>query len=292
MSKMIDNYIKYTVHKYKKRSFISIFMVLGIAIGLVLIGLMVIPFSLNKSVFAQQGQQGDLPNINASSLFNTRTIILPNNIKNLVITIPDEAHHGDPAKYGGKESRFIDQPFLPQNAVINKGTNVVWFSADVNHDHNLKVNENSSSSGDAPFSFDSGTYTYTQNTKPIKFNNTGILGYSDPNADSESKGFVMRGNIRVIDQPSSSSSGLSSTNGTTPDTIGAFMIPKRTMEKYISDFKSHGFNIDSTHEFASLRGGEKGTGSQQILVVWTSSGMDLTKVLSGLKEITSTLPYS
>jgi hypothetical protein len=260
-------------------------MVMGITTCLVLLGLFVTPYILSRPVSAQQE---DSPNINASSLFNTRTIILPNSIKNLVITIPDEAHHGDPAKYGDKESRFIDQPFLPQNAVINKGTNVIWFSADVNHDHNLKINENGSTSGAAPFSFDSGTYTYTQNTRPIKFNNTGNFAYSDPNADSESKGFVMRGNIRVIDK----ASGSSTTNGTTPDTIGAFMIPKRSMDKYISDFKSHGFNIDSTHEFASLRGGQKGTGSQQILVVWTSSGMDLTKVLSGLKDITSTLPYS
>jgi hypothetical protein len=292
MSKNIVKYSKNTQYKNKKKSFTSVYMAPGIAICLVLLGLIVIPFSLNKPVIAQQGQQEETPNINASSLFNTRTIVLPNSIKNLIVTIPDEAHHGDPAKYGGKESRFIDQPFLPQNAVIKKGTNVIWFSADVNHDHILKINENSSSSGAAPFSFDSGTYTYTQNTKPIKFNNTGNFAYSDPNADSESKGFVMRGNIRVIDQTSGSSSASSSTNGTNPDTIGAFMIPKRSMDKYISDFKSHGFNIDSTHEFASLRGGQKGTGSQQILVVWTSSGMDLTKVLSGLKNITTTLPYS
>ena len=102
----------------------------------------------------------------------------------------------------------------------------------------------------------------------------------------------MRGNIKVIDQPSGSSSNPSSANGTTPDTIGAFMIPVRMMDKYVSDFKSHGFNVDNTHQFASLRGGQKGTGSQQILLVWTSSGMDLPKVLSGLKEITSTLPYN
>lgn len=285
MSKTNVNCSKSTQYKNKKKSFNSVYMVSGITTCLVMLGLFVTPYSISRPVSAQQE---DSPTINASSLFNTSTIILPNSIKNLVITIPDEAHHGDPAKYGDKESRFIDQPFLPQNAVINKGTNVIWFSADVNHDHNLKINENGSTSGTAPFSFDSGTYTYTQNTKPIKFNNTGNFAYSDPNADSESKGFVMRGNIRVIDK----ASGSSTTNGTTPDTIGAFMIPKRSMDKYISDFKSHGFNIDSTHEFASLRGGQKGTGSQQILMVWTSSGMDLTKVLSGLKDITSTLPYS
>lgn len=292
MTNRIDKYDNCTMPRYKRKLFISAFTISGIATALVLLGLTSPPVNFNKLVFAQQGQQGEQPNINASSLFNTRTMILPNSIKNLVITIPDEAHHGDPAQFGGKESRFIDQPFLPQNAVINKGTNVVWYSADVNHDHNLKISENGSGSKVTPFSFDSGTYTYTQNTKPIKFNNTGNFGYSDPNAGSESKGFVMRGNIKVIDQPSGSSSNPSSANGTTPDTIGAFMIPVRMMDKYVSDFKSHGFNVDNTHQFASLRGGQKGTGSQQILLVWTSSGMDLPKVLSGLKEITSTLPYN
>jgi hypothetical protein len=112
------------------RSFISAFTISGIATALVLLGLTSPPVNFNKLVSAQQGQQGEQPNINASSLFNTRTMILPNSIKNLVITIPDEAHHGDPAQFGGKESR-------PQNAVINKGMYVVWYSADVNHDHNL-----------------------------------------------------------------------------------------------------------------------------------------------------------
>jgi hypothetical protein len=60
-------YRKYTQYKNKKKYFISVYMALGIAIGLVLLGLIVIPFSLNRPVIAQQGQQEEPPNINASN---------------------------------------------------------------------------------------------------------------------------------------------------------------------------------------------------------------------------------
>ena len=35
-------------------------------------------------------------NINANSLYNNRTMILGNNVKNFVIIIPDEAHEQNP----------------------------------------------------------------------------------------------------------------------------------------------------------------------------------------------------
>ena len=41
------------------------------------------------------------------------------------------------------EDRFMDQPFIPQNAVLNKGTNVIWLNGDVGHDHGLVVTNNS-----------------------------------------------------------------------------------------------------------------------------------------------------
>jgi hypothetical protein len=40
--------------------------------------------------------------------------------KNLIILIPNEGHHGPQED----EDRFLDQPFIPQNAVLNKGTNI------------------------------------------------------------------------------------------------------------------------------------------------------------------------
>lgn len=45
------------------------------------------------------------------------------------------------------------------------------------------------------------------------------------------------------------------------------------MDKYISQPQIRCFNIDSVHQFVSLRGRQKRTGSQQISLVWTSQSM-------------------
>ena len=76
------------------------------------------------------------PSINAKSIFETKTAVLGNNVKNLIVLIPDEAHHGNGEP---KEARFIDQSFLPQKAIVNKGTNVIWFSGDIGHEHKIIV---------------------------------------------------------------------------------------------------------------------------------------------------------
>jgi hypothetical protein len=42
----------------------------------------------------QQQQQQQPPNINATYLFQTGRIVLGDNVKNLLILIPNEGHHG------------------------------------------------------------------------------------------------------------------------------------------------------------------------------------------------------
>ena len=229
------------------------------------------------------------PNINAVNLFNTKTMVLPNTVKNLVILVPDEAHHSPtalPAK------RFINQTYLPENAIVSPGTTLVWFSGDKNHDHfiNLINAKNNASI------FSSGAFAFNTATKPVKLNNTGDYIYSDPeNAKSKEvgvTGYVMTGTVRVVDQPLSSTSG-SSTSATTNstaakfDTVGALMVPAKTVSQYISEFKNRGLEVDSTQQFKALR-----NGSQQALLVWSSNGMDLNKVLAAINQITATLPYS
>jgi hypothetical protein len=229
------------------------------------------------------------PNINAVNLFNTKTMMLPNTVKNLVILVPDEAHHSPtalPAK------RFINQTYLPENAIVSPGTTLVWFSGDKNHDHfiNLINAKNNASI------FSSGAFAFNTATKPVKLNNTGDYIYSDPeNAKSKEvgvTGYVMTGTVRVVDQPLSSTSG-SSTSATTNstaakfDTVGALMVPAKTVSQYISEFKNRGLEVDSTQQFKALR-----NGSQQALLVWSSNGMDLNKVLAAINQITATLPYS
>ena len=74
------------------------------------------------------------PNIDAKSIYDTGTAVLGSNVKNLIILIPDEAHHGNGE---AKKNRFIEQSFLPQTSIINKGTKVIWFSGDVSHEHQI-----------------------------------------------------------------------------------------------------------------------------------------------------------
>src|SRR3989442_5773821 len=84
---------------------------------------------LSYLVFAVGGtQQSD---INASHAYQARTMILGNNVKNLVITIPNEAH--EPPGLLPRDLRVANQPYFPENAVVNVGTTVIWFNGDVGH---------------------------------------------------------------------------------------------------------------------------------------------------------------
>jgi len=236
----------------------------------------------------QQLTQQLQPSINAQTIFETKTAVLGNNVKNLIILIPDEAHHGNGE---AKEARFIEQSFLPQKAIVNKGTNVIWFSGDVSHEHKIILNGAPNSFSPSPY--DSGVLTEFTPSHPVIFNAVGNYDYSSPEIDqkAEQKGFVMRGDIVVTDQPNKlmSSSVNSATNA---DTVGIYMVPTKQADEYISQFKGKGFSIDSTYSFKDVRGLARGTGSEQTLVVWTAGpNMGVDNVLAALKEIGPTLPY-
>jgi plastocyanin len=123
------------------------------------------------NVFAQAAN--NQPNINATSVFDTGQMILPGNVKHLVILIPDEGHHGPGEE---DEARFIAQPFVPQNAVVTPGTQVVWFSGDVGHDHNIVVRDTNNNNNTI---FETGDFPEFEATRPITFNNTGTFDYAD-----------------------------------------------------------------------------------------------------------------
>jgi hypothetical protein len=248
------------------------------------------------------------PNIDAKSIYDTGTAVLGSNVKNLIILIPDEAHHGNGE---AKENRFIEQSFLPQTAIINKGTQVIWFSGDVSHEHSIILNDESS--------FDSGTLPEFTASNPMVFNTVGNFGYMSPDIDQEAvqKGFVMKGDIKVVDQPnvlnsnanntvigSSTSAPITPSNeetrtqatNTTSDanieTVGVFMVPTKDIDEYVQDFKSNGFSIDSTYSFKDLRGLARDTGSEQTLLVWTAGpSMTVDTAISALKDIGEKLPY-
>ena len=250
------------------------------------------------------------PNINAKSIYDTGTAVLGNNVKNLIILIPDEAHHGNGE---AKENRFIEQSFLPQTASVNKGTQVIWFSGDVGHEHEIILNNDKSS-------FNSGTLPEFTASNPMVFNAVGDFGYISPDIDQEAvqKGFVMKGDIKVVDQPDiinsstnntaigastsviPSNNETQTTNTLSPtttsnnniETVGVFMVPTKDIDEYVQDFKDNGFSIDSTYSFKDLRGLARDTGSEQTLLVWTAGpSMTVDSAISALKDIGAKLPY-
>ena len=223
------------------------------------------------------------PNIDAANLFNTKTMVLGNNVKNLVILIPNEGHHGPGEE---SEARFLEQQFVPENAVINPGTTVSWFSGDAGHERTVNVKDATGSS----VLFSTGVIPESQVSKTYTFNTPGTFNYEamgDP-------GVTMKGTITVksIQSPVTTAAATTAGGGGAIDTVGVLMVPTQDLAKYVQDVKNTGLTVASTHDFKDLRGGQKGTGDVQTLLVWTSGGKDLSTIIPPLSEISLALPYS
>src|SRR5919198_3205954 len=224
-------------------------------------------------------------NINATSLYETHTMTLGNNVKNLLILIPNEAHE----PYSLKEQQLINQPFIPQHVTINIGTTISFFNADVGHAHReiLATKVNSAQI------FDTKKFDYDK--KPagssiFTFDKTGDFNYYDTVFTQK----IMNGTIKVVanNNGSGSSSSVPSSSKYPHyqfDTVGAFVVPTKTLDKYLGDFEKQGFNIYDTHNFTNLM---SKSNSKQSLIVWASNGQTLPSIISKLQKITPTLPYS
>lgn len=269
-----------------KKSNLNLFYLLG---GMM--GLLFLMSSYTNNISAQQNITGNddsgtpislQPNINAENMFNTKTMTLGNNVKTLVILIPDEGHH---AAGEDKEARFLDQHFVPENAVINTGTTVLWFNGDVGHERTIDVKD-----ADGNSVFNTGEITDSQPSQSFTFNNPGEFNYEaegDP-------GVTMTGSIVVGNIKSPVTSTISSKNSNTSniDTVGIIMVPTQDIDSYIQQITDAGITVDNTYNFKDLRGGQKGTGDTQTLIVWTIANKDLNQTLSALSVLSADLPYS
>ncbi|HEY9385995.1 MAG TPA: hypothetical protein VIP70_03065 [Nitrososphaeraceae archaeon] len=118
--------------------------------------------------------------------------------------------------------------------------------------------------------------------RPIAFINTGNFLYADT-VEYEG-GFVMTGNVTVVNQNSSGATN-------TFDTVGALMVPSMMAQDVIGEMRNAGFGIDSMHNFKDLRGGQSDTEDEQTLVVWTTVGKCLDGITSQHGKISNSLPY-
>lgn len=221
----------------------------------------------------------------ASDLFETKSLKLSPNIKHLVILIPNEGHESQNAGDVSSDQRLINQPYLPQSAEVNRGTMVVWFNGDVDHDHKITLTNGANLENTI---FDSSTFAYDEPSEPIVLNDTGTFNYYQTDVNNEDEDYVMNGTITVVDQQSlDGNNNLNSGVQGNADTAGVLMVPASDIDTYAQDLKNNGFTVDSTQNFNDIRAGD-----EQVLLVWTTSGIDLDNVISTLQRITQTLPYS
>lgn len=268
-------------------------VIMRISFHLLLLSIIVFVISVGTSIptFDALGQN------NAADLYKDKSLVLPPNIRHLVVLIPNEAHES--LNQPKDQYPLVNQAYLPQNTIVNSGIVVIWFNGDVDHDH--KVSLTNDRNPDSVL-FDSGTFGFNEASRSIVLNDTGTYNYYETNVNENDEDFVMRGNVTVISEANldgsttTISSGDNSANSTSAinngDTAGVLMVPTQDIENYVQDLESKGFAVDSTYNFKDLRGGQKGTGDQQALLVWSASGMDLGEVISALQDITPRLPYS
>jgi hypothetical protein len=223
------------------------------------------------------------PNIVSAEVYQNQKMILGNNVKNLVIVIPNEAHEttGQPKN----QLPLINQPYLSDNVVVNRGIEIIWFNADVGHVHHITLNSNDSNE-----TYSSSPFAFNTSSAPLTISGTGQYAYFEENVNKDVPSFVMRGTITAEDFHQH----LFSINNTSSEvnSVGAYMIPKIYLDKYVKELNKQGLMVDTMYSYKDLRGGQKGTGPEQTLVIWTSSETNMDKVISALRKITPTLPYS
>lgn len=217
---------------------------------------------------------------------------LGNNIEYLVILLPNEAHESQHLAHPSSDQRLINQPYIPQNTTVTRGTSVLWLNGDVDHEHKITL------TGQNPnvdrMSFDSGVFAYNTATQPVTMNDTGSFSYSESDVNDEDPDFVMNGTINVVNQPDNGTTNT--TIGDTIDlpnanidTVGTLMVPTEDLDTHTSDLKNRGFSILSTYNFNDIRGVDP-----QTLIVWatsTSGSNSMNNIVSQLSQVSSSLPY-
>ena len=166
-----------------------------------------------------------------------------------------------------RDLRVINQPYIPQHAIVNVGTTVVWFNADVGHRHIITLVDNNTKN----IVYNSGTLDVFNASKPITLNNTGSFAYTGPSNDRMFPNYKMNGTITVLNQPlattfnTTASVASSATNNF--NTLTAIIAPSKVLGKAIADLKSHGFTFDNQYPFMAMRGGagsQSGGDKQQV----------------------------
>src|SRR5215216_1432343 len=268
------------------------FAILCNAIALLLILVHTTTITTTTTAYAIENNQ---PDINATNLYKTHNMVLGNNVKNLVILVPNEAHE----PYSLKEQQLINQAFIPQNVRMNVGTTIVFFNADVGHDHREVIVNGLTGSR----VFDTRIFSYyddeddkiPNSSRNYTFNEIGDFSYYDTVFGKR----IMNGTIEIVSSPLTQAITTINNNDNDNslasyypqydfDTVGAFVVPTEMLNKYTRMFENQGLEIYDIHNFRNQMDKDD---AEHSLIVWTSNGHPLDSVIEKLQKITPTLPY-
>ena len=251
-------------------------ILIGSVISLTLVVVFLTTFSI-----ASLAQNSELQNM-ATDIFNDKILTVPNTVKNFIVLIPNEAHESPLLQ---KEQRLINQPYVPQNLVVDPKTNIIWFSGDVGHTRKVTLTDDNSKE-----IFDS-TLKFNSASKPLSINQSGKFTYHEEHANSQDPDFVMEGTITIASSDSASNSS-NNVNDTQPniDTMAVLMVPTEDIEEHSEIIGENDVNILDQYSFKDLRETGSGGKNQTLLVLGRNNPPD--EAIAVLKKITSTLPYS
>jgi hypothetical protein len=105
----------------------------------------------------------------------------------------------------------------------------------------------------------------------------------ESNVNKDDPKFVMEGTI-IVQENTSSANQL-------PETVGFLMVPTKDLDTHVSELTGKGIEVLDNYTFKDLRGGQKGTGpNQSLLLLGSTNGQE--ELISAMESITHTLPYS
>ena len=167
---------------------------------------------------------------------NNMTVINPS-IRNLAIIIPDNI--------GSNKSAPSWPTFLPANATIAEGMQVIWFNADVNATHNIVVKNSTGAT------LNSTSIPY-QNASVYRFGQAGQYTFSDPSLPRKN------GTINVVEPTSFNASSFTNASGT----VGLFVIPAAGKPNFDLHINRLGFNGVSAFNFTTFQGTANNNGAR------------------------------
>jgi hypothetical protein len=161
--------------------------------------------------------------LDAQQIYETGSISTDSDVKALVISIPDNV---------GTE-RAIWEGFLPSNASVATGTNVVVLNTDVNVTHRVSM------SGEGVNQSETEALPY-QNSSAFLLNETGEYTFTEEEAQ-------LSGTVNVVENDTTEDDPI--TDETRP-TVGLFVVPSNEKNRFEAQLSDLGFNAVSSFDFS------------------------------------------